>query len=284
MSYEIKRKRSKFYLKIHENEDSFMLSANRITMRIISANFNELKWNPSSNYNDLYNSKVTLSSVGNDYLPTIIDYAEKANSRIWLIPNQNTQTFFSGNELDFCVACDWNFDFNSRRHTKLGNAEYSLKYLFPKREISEDDRSKFSTQISNALLDTVPFIPTANHNCIIMTIPSTLEGKFKLAYFAAKHIADRLGLDFIDPALTTQKPEMKILPVSDKISKWREIYSGNDIMIPGDVAGRDILIIDDLYQSGALVWCYGEYLKQLGASTVSAISIVKSLRDSDNNG
>ena len=69
----------------------------------------------------------------------------------------------------------------------------------------------------------------------------------------------------------------------DKIKIWREIYADpTRYILSCDIKGRNILIIDDLYQSGASVWCYAELLKSLGANTVIAIAAVKSLKDGDN--
>ena len=45
---------------------------------------------------------------------------------------------------------------------------------------------------------------------------------------------------------------------------------------------KDVIIIDDLYQSGVSMWSYAKFLKSLGAKRVMGISAVKSLRDSDN--
>ena len=46
---------------------------------------------------------------------------------------------------------------------------------------------------------------------------------------------------------------------------------------------KTVLIVDDLYQSGASMWTYAKYLKSMGANKVIGLVAVKSQRDSDNN-
>ncbi len=64
-----------------------------------------------------------------------------------------------------------------------------------------------------------------------------------------------------------------------------KIYPGcvkGAIKITGDVSGKDVIIIDDLYQSGFTMWTVAKLLKQNGAKTVLGLACVKSLRDTDN--
>ena len=54
------------------------------------------------------------------------------------------------------------------------------------------------------------------------------------------------------------------------------------IKITGDVREKDIIIIDDLYQSGFTMWTVAQLLKKKGAKRVFGLACVKSLRDTDN--
>jgi len=54
------------------------------------------------------------------------------------------------------------------------------------------------------------------------------------------------------------------------------------IKITGDVREKDIIIIDDLYQSGFTMWTVAQLLKNKGAKKVFGLACVKSLRDTDN--
>lgn len=84
------------------------------------------------------------------------------------------------------------------------------------------------------------------------------------------------------PTLNCDKPQMKQLTVEDKIAIWRKIYDNNNVVLNSYVRGKNIIVVDDLYQSGATIWEYAKYLKIMGAKQVYGIVCVKSLRDSDN--
>ena len=48
------------------------------------------------------------------------------------------------------------------------------------------------------------------------------------------------------------------------------------------VEDKDEIIVDDLYQPGASMWAFAEFLKQQGCRNVMGLVAVKSQRDSDN--
>lgn len=89
---------------------------------------------------------------------------------------------------------------------------------------------------------------------------------------------------FIKATLKSEKPQMKEQTVEDKVRIWRKIFCNEDMLdFSDDILGANILIIDDLYQSGASIWCFAEYLKECcDARTVIAITPVKALKDGGN--
>lgn len=54
------------------------------------------------------------------------------------------------------------------------------------------------------------------------------------------------------------------------------------IEITGDVEGKSVILIDDLYQSGSTMWTVAKLLKKKGAKRVLGLACVKSWRDTDN--
>lgn len=88
----------------------------------------------------------------------------------------------------------------------------------------------------------------------------------------------------MEAELEREKPQMKNTSVQDKIDIWRKIYEDGDMVrLSQKVNGQKVLIIDDLYQSGASIWCFAEYLKkECGAKKVMAITVVKAQKDGDN--
>jgi predicted amidophosphoribosyltransferase len=97
-------------------------------------------------------------------------------------------------------------------------------------------------------------------------------------------VAQKKEAEFMEPKLRNSKPQMKELNVQQKVSTWSSIYG-----VPGNVdcgtvsfSGRDVVIVDDLYQSGVSMWAYAKFLKESGANRVFGLAGVKSMRDSDN--
>lgn len=103
-----------------------------------------------------------------------------------------------------------------------------------------------------------------------------------MAWQMAEAMSRQLNFSFIAPTLNCDKPQMKQLTVEDKIAIWKEIYDNNNVVLNSHVRGKNIIVVDDLYQSGATIWEYAKYLKKMGAKQVCGIVCVKSLRDSDN--
>ena len=83
--------------------------------------------------------------------------------------------------------------------------------------------------------------------------------------------------------LQIDKPEMKAQSFDNKIRIWRDIFVNNRLEFSSNIWGANILIIDDLYQSGASIWCFAKYLKECwNARAVIAITLVKALKDGGN--
>jgi orotate phosphoribosyltransferase-like protein len=88
---------------------------------------------------------------------------------------------------------------------------------------------------------------------------------------------------FIDADLHCEKPGLKGLTVEEKIPVWQDLYNEEGcVQLSGSVEDRLVVVIDDLYQSGATLWMYAKFLKEQGATHVIGLPCVKSLRDSDN--
>lgn len=75
---------------------------------------------------------------------------------------------------------------------------------------------------------------------------------------------------------------MKQLSTKEKIGTWEKIYYNDGVILDNQVRGKNVIVVDDLYQSGTTMWEYAKFLKTLGARFVFGIVCVKSLRDSDN--
>lgn len=284
-----KRDRSQFYLRIYNNTDSILISANELSMNLMNSFFIDFiecsptGWRNSSTYSDIYTLWIPDDNLDLELLEEVNLWAKKCNEHIWLSTNKYTNNYFRGTEIDFCIASEWNFYFDNYNYTECGEAEYQLKYQYPKGLVSRSKYDEYFSILKAALYSSIDCLPYNISSFLVTTIPATTEKQCKLSWLLSEEIAREYNSDFLTTTLNQDKPQIKQQTVNNKIEIWRNIYSNpTNLHISHDVRGRDILIVDDLYQSGASIWCYGEFLKYLGANTVIAVAAVKSLRDGDN--
>lgn len=284
-----KRERSQFYLRIFENPDCISISVNEMVLNLLNILMPELSetspkgWKQSSKYENLFNLWIPENRIDTKMIDYLNEWAEKANSHIWLNVNKNTNKFFRGDEIDYCLASDWNFDFTNRIRTTCGEAEYQLKYQLPKRLVDDKSKRKYVSILKEAISDSIECLPFDISSFFVTTIPAIKENQSKLSWKLANYVADRYDSKFIKSTLLLEKPQMKEQKIEDKFKIWTNIYSDlSNLEFSHKVKGKNILIIDDLYQSGVSIWCYATILKKLGAKTVIAITAVKSLKDGDN--
>ena len=292
------RKRSKFWLGVFEKEDIFgnrdiNVYVNSITKGLLKKfspqliKYSPTGWKESSQKKYLFNLWFPYNRIDEfclAELDRIKTWAEHANQHIWLSKNSYTENYFAGDEVDYCMAADWNMYFDNRKRTTIGEAEYQIKYNSPKGFLSEEDTMTYVKILTSAIDDCVDCLPFNLSKYIVTAIPAVREKQCKLAWELAKYTAHKIGAPFMEATLMKDKPQMKEKSIGDKIRIWREIFAKRDMIeLSCIVEGKKILIIDDLYQSGASIWCFAEFLKkQCDAKKVIAITSVKALKDGDN--
>ncbi len=190
-------------------------------------------------------------------------------------------------ELDLCLALDYNAEspeeMSQYKRTPIGQLEYRAKY-----EESQRAVAILAEQMAT-LLERVRRTMPPEPFCLSY-IPSTSHKQFDLPRELAQTLVRKLGatgvngtsLIVVHPNLTMAKPDLKRLALPDKIATWRGLQHSNAIRLSPPVTDRTVVVIDDLYQSGATLWSYAGYLKTLGATMVIGMVCVKSWRDTDN--
>lgn len=286
MKYQFERTRSDFWITVHENDDAYSISTNDRYVDIINYFFPILernsptKWRKSENYANMSNLWLPEGCYDQNIMTEFINWSEEVtNNVLWLSLNKNIKEYFD-DELDYCIASDFNIVYGEGR-TEIGEAEYQLKYNVEGLSVTE--RNQYANIIMSKMLDNCKYIPFNNGlNWCVSPMPATEYGKTKLAWQMAEEISKQLRLSFIKPILSCDKPQMKQLSIKEKIETWEKIYYNNGVILDNQVRGKNVIVVDDLYQSGATMWEYAKFLKILGARCVFGIVCVKSLRDSDN--
>ncbi|WP_145410797.1 phosphoribosyltransferase [Paenibacillus xylanexedens] len=285
----ITRSRSEFKVSIFENEngDITIVTYSKKWESFISSKHNDLvalspkKWNMTNKGNySLWIPKKNLNSI---LLHQFVEWLHEVNSHIWLNLNKNIKDNFT-DEIDYCVAADWNISFDSKERTEVGEAEYQIKYQYSTGKIDEETAKPYAETLANAVLKCSNYLPISDkEDVLITTIPSIENEQNKLSWAMARFIQSKIGGSFLTGTLTKEKPKTKTLTVSDKIRLWKDIYANNDnIKLSHTVENKVVIIVDDLYQSGASIWAFAKFLKQQGCRNVMGLVAVKSQRDSDN--
>lgn len=286
MKYQFSRDRSEFWIIIYDNDTSYSISTNSKYIGIINFFFPILeiqsptKWKESETYSDMHSLWLPKDCCEQITLNRFMEWCQHVTQDIlWVYLSKNISQYFC-DELDFCIASDFNYVYGNGR-TEIGEAEYQLKYNND--SISAEDREKYADFLLERMLGNCQYIPIGNRaDWFVSPMPSTREGKQKLAWLLAEEIAVQLDISFLDSTLNCNKPQMKELSVDEKIEVWEEIYRNECVEISNNIYGKNVLIIDDLYQSGTTMWQYARFLKGLGAIRVFGVVCVKSLKDSDN--
>ena len=281
-------KRSLFWLRVYEEDDYVRISANSMVKDLIDLCIPTLVdcspngWRASKTYDNIFSLWIPDNCLNPISYSNFKLWAEHSSSHIWLGTNKNTHDFFRGDELNYCLAAGWNFDIETGIRTRLGLAEYQLKYQV--QACTSTEAKQYSNDLLSAIMDCIRCLPLNCNSLPVSAIPAVPKDQTKLSWQLAKQTSNCMGVPFAAVSLHYNKPQMKQLPINEKIRVWREIYENDSMLyLPFDLSGKDILIIDDLYQSGASAWCYAEFLKnRCSARTVIAISSVKAMKDGDN--
>lgn len=188
--------------------------------------------------------------------------------------NTHLENHFT-DELDFCMALDFNRVPEAAKRTIFGEAVYQLKYK---------DSDQHIRVLGSALLDAVSDLPIPSEflsTLCFSCIPASPQ-KRTIPRRLAEGIAKRLSATFVDAELNCPKAPLKNATVDAKIPLWQSLYDQGCVELSDSVEGRLVVVVDDLYQSGATMWAYAGFLKSQGAAHVIGLPCVKSLRDSDN--
>jgi len=157
--------------------------------------------------------------------------------------------------------------FDTRR-SELGELLYRLKYQADKSVVDELARTvgAFVQQWSKALNAIVPVPPTlANRACQPVVL-------------VAKALGEYLGLPCIERAVWKTKDTPQLKDVSD-YNERLGLLAGAFSVDMSEVGGRKVLLLDDLYRSGATLNAVASALyDQGGAAEVYAIAMTRTRR------
>ena len=259
----------------------FFITPPEVYPNLFSLRFPELvqksrrkRWELAKHGNSSFLS-FEANVLSEEEMEMVEEWKERFSQYVLIGLNAHIAPAFS-DELDFCLALDFNYDDkNPGKRTLYGEAEYQLKY---QQNIQALDT--LSNGLSKALNElTLMF----RSNSPVLSIVPSRSDRCTVPRKLAKTVAKETGISFVDCILYCGKQSLKNLPLPDKVAEWDRLYSCRDcIQWSGDLTGKTVFLIDDLYQSGTTLWSCAKNLKKAGAAHVIGLVCVKTFRDTDN--
>lgn len=107
-------------------------------------------------------------------------------------------------------------------------------------------------------------------------MPASKKRAVQPVGLVAQLLAKGLGVKVVDAVLKVKRtPELKNVSVEER----QKVLVGAHTVAPADIKGKNILLLDDLYQSGATMNAVATILLQKGGATrVFALALTRTKR------
>ena len=157
-------------------------------------------------------------------------------------------------------------EFETHR-TEMGELLYRLKYKVDQTALTEiaDTAERFLRAWSVAFSTIVPVPPTATR-------------KIQPLFQIVDELGRRLSVPVTRTAIRKKKQISELKNVYD-FEERRHLLEDAFAVNPSEIEGRKILVIDDLYRSGATLNAVAEALTNSGASMVYALALTQTRKN-----
>jgi hypothetical protein len=158
-----------------------------------------------------------------------------------------------------------------REHAKQGNnyrdlcATVCLLRMKDCREFNHEIQAFWSVVLNNHL---------ATHfdeSWTICAVPSAIANRQTPLYALATEVSEEIGMGDGSDLVTRQID----IPRSNERQRHDKRWHFNSIQVDPEVAGRKILLLDDVVTTGTTLSAIGQMLMEEGAATVSAITLAE---------
>ncbi len=165
----------------------------------------------------------------------------------------------------------WALGFHSRisggdwSRSDVGDLTYRLKY--------ESDTSVLPALVQQAL-DLLHAHPEINHADFVIPVPSSTERKINPVYLFCEALAGKIDLSMQKLVTKTRQtqPQKEMKTLAQKRANVANAFS-----LRGDVIGKSILLVDDLFDSGATLAEITRLLLKHGASFVNVLTLTRTI-------
>jgi predicted amidophosphoribosyltransferase len=202
------------------------------------------------------------------YYRVVSDDHEFSEISQWLA--ENADVVFIRSLFSTAVAACEHY-ITPERRSRVGELEHSAKY-------EGDARAR------DALVDILEAVYRRMHDGrkidAIASIPPSKPGRTSLPNQLAEQLSKRLGIVDSTSSLHWDgpKPSIKELDVDEKWAALEEV----GLTVNDAFEGKDVLLIDDMYQSGSTAHFVGSKIRAAGANDIHLLAVSKGRRDTDN--
>jgi hypothetical protein len=216
----------------------------------------------------LFPSKFNDSSIWR----YIQDENEFTRIQEWILA-QGTRKFLRSC-LDLSVALDYNIaDVENGQYTEIGALEHRAKSICDTEAVAS---------LSSFCAEAIQDLPYYRDAGLIVAVPTMSDKKYDLP----SQIASRVSVDLKKKNLTdcfvwdhAKQASLKDAKIDEK---WA-ILEATGLRLNFTISNKtDVILLDDKYQSGTTMQFVAMKLQEAGARFVYAISLVKTLGDTDN--
>ncbi|MEW7978444.1 MAG: hypothetical protein AB2813_01140 [Candidatus Sedimenticola endophacoides] len=168
------------------------------------------------------------------------------------------------------IAMSHNFTDDGER-TEIGELEYQAK--------QNHDMGAVEA-LAEHCVDTIMDIPLYSKADLVCAIPPRPDKGFDLPSLAVSIVSGKIGKEDITGKFSfgAEKRSVKSATLDEKWDAWNDAA----ITFNGDLTDKKIILIDDKYQSGTTIQYIAMKLQEAGAHHVLGLSMVKTMRDTDN--
>ncbi|MDI9349432.1 MAG: hypothetical protein QM537_05465 [Candidatus Symbiobacter sp.] len=179
-----------------------------------------------------------------------------------------------------CLSLSLALDFNLKDKAKH---EYTDIGLLENKAKHHKDQNAIE-QIAEMVTQTIQPKPFYKDADLICSVPAHPDKEFDLPGTIASMVCSKMGIRNVTQGFHfgVKKPSIKTTSFS---SKW-DIWENSQVTFDNDanysISDKNIILIDDKYQSGITIQYIAMILQMAGANDVYGLSFVKTLRDTDN--
>ncbi|MFW5721229.1 MAG: hypothetical protein ACOCWW_02460 [Bacteroidota bacterium] len=178
---------------------------------------------------------------------------------------------FLKDTLALSIAFSAHYDESGKR-TSIGWLEYQAKYQFDDSAINE---------LANLCITKINNLLFFKNIKVFCAVPPSDPGQTNLPNKIISIIEDDYDIENISNSVywENEKPQLKELRFDEK---WQKLDEANLIVDREKVDDKNIILFDDLYQSGTTMQYIAMKLLEAGAKRIFGVTIVKSRGDHDN--